>query len=96
VALAMSAPGRDLEHLKARTGQRSDKAASVASGALDPDHRTRGLVVDQPVDQTPVALRSVGNDQCCYLTAAVIDQRGGVVVLVNVDTNDQGGLLSGG
>jgi len=53
-------------------------------------------MVDEPVDQAAVALRCVRGNEGRNLPAAVIDQRGGVVVLVDVDTDDQGGLLSGG
>src|SRR5205807_7347755 len=63
---------------------------------LHPDHRGRGAMIDQPVDQAPVALRGVRDNQRRDLAAAVINQRDCVVVLVNVDTDDQGGLLSGG
>jgi hypothetical protein len=95
MALAMRAPRRDLKHLKAGAGQRDDQAAPVAAWALDADHRVRGLPVDQPVDQLPVALRGVGDAQRIDQAAAFIDQRDGVSVLVNVDTDDQGGLLAG-
>jgi hypothetical protein len=96
VALAVGAPRRNLQHLKARAGKSSDQAASVASRALNPDHCVCGLVLDEPVDQAAVALRGIRDDERGDLATTVIDQRSGVVVLVNVDSDDQGGLLSGG
>src|ERR1019366_4572528 len=96
VTLAVCAPRRNLEHLKARTGEGSDQAASEAAGALNPNHRRRGAMVDEPVDEAPISLRRVRGDERRNLAAAVIDQSGGAVVLVNVDTHDQNGLLFGG
>jgi hypothetical protein len=96
VALAMGAPSRNLQHLKARAGKSGDEAAAIAAGALDPDHGCGGAVVDQPVDQASIALRRVSDHNGRDLTAALIDQRGGMVVLVNIDPDDQSGLLSCG
>jgi hypothetical protein len=53
-------------------------------------------MVDEPVDQAAVAPRGVRDDERRDLAAAVINQRGGVVVLVDVYADDQGGLLSVG
>lgn len=96
MALAVGAPGRNLQHLKASSRESADQAAAIAARALNTNHSSCGAILDQPVDQAPVARRGVRGDQRCDLTAAVIDQRGGVVVLVNVDAEDQGGLLSDG
>jgi hypothetical protein len=96
VALAMGAPGWHLQHLKPSAGESCNQAASVAARALDADHGVCGVLLEQPVDQSPIALRGVWGDQRRDLSAAVIDECGGVVVLVNVDADDQGGLLSGG
>jgi hypothetical protein len=96
MALAMGAPGRDLENRKAGADERRDEAASVAAGTLDADHRHGALPIDQPVDQLPVALRAVGDTQRVDQAAPFIDQRDGVGVLVNVDTDDQRDLLARG
>lgn len=92
MALAMRAPRRHLQNLKAGAGQRRDEAASVAAGALHTDHRRRGL----PVDQLPVALRTIRDAQRTDQAATLIDQCGSVGVLVNVDTDDQRDLLARG
>jgi hypothetical protein len=96
VALAMGAPRRDLRHLKPGAGQSSNQAASIAAGALHADHRAGGGMLDQPADQLPIARRAVRDREGSDLAAAVIDQRGGMSLLVNVDADDQGGLLARG
>lgn len=96
MALAMSSPGWDLQHLKSGAGKSSDEAASIAAGALDADHRACGVMLDQPVDQPSIALGTVGERERRDLAAAIVDQRGGMGVLVNVDADDQGGLLARG
>jgi hypothetical protein len=96
VALAVGPPGRDLQDLEARAAQGNDQATSVAARALDPDHRPGGVVIDQPIDQLPIALGAVGDAQRRDLAAAVIDQRGGMSLFVNIDADDQGGLLARG
>ena len=96
MALAVSPPGRDLHDLKACAGQRGDQAASVAARAFNADHRGGSVPIDQPIDQLPKALRAVGDGQSANESAAVIDQRGGMGLLVNVDPDDQGDLLAHG
>jgi hypothetical protein len=53
-------------------------------------------VIDQPVDQAPVASRAVGQRERCEVSAALVDERSDMGVLVNVDPDDQGGLLARG
>jgi len=89
----MRAPGRDLQDFKASASQSADEAATVAARTLNTDHSVRGVMLDQPVDQPPIALRAVSDHQRCDLAAVLINQRDGVGVLVNVDSDDQGGLL---
>ena len=96
MALAVRAPRGNLQHLEAGACQGGDQAAAIAAGTLDADHGRGGAVIDEPVDQAAVALRSVRDDERRDLTAAVVNQCGGVIVLVDIDTDDQGGLLSGG
>jgi hypothetical protein len=96
VALAVRPPGRDLQDLESCAGQRGDQAASVAARAFNADHGARGVPIDQPIDQLPEALRAVGDAQSANERAAVIDQRGGMRLLVNVDPDDQGDLLAHG
>ena len=86
-----------MEYLVARRGQCTDESATIAARALDTDHRLIGAVPAEPVQQLPIAVGTVGDDQRRDLTAAVIDQRGGVGVLVDVDADEhQGGLLARG
>ncbi|HWI72273.1 MAG TPA: hypothetical protein VNT55_09975 [Baekduia sp.] len=55
-----------------------------------------GVLIDQPIDQLPVALGTVDDRHGVDETAAFIDQRGGVSLLVNVDSDDQRDLLARG
>jgi hypothetical protein len=45
-------------------------------------------VIGQPADQPPIALRAVGEHERAVLAAALIDHRGGVQVLVDVDADE--------
>jgi hypothetical protein len=62
--------------------------------ALDPDDCLSGPLIDQPVDQLPVALRAVGDAQRVNQPAALVDERDCVRALVNVDADDQRDLLA--
>ncbi len=96
MALPMGPPGRDLQDLEPGAGKRRDQAAPIAARALNADHRVSGLVIDQPFDQPAPALRVVRKRQRPDLAATLIDQRSRVRVLVNVDSDNQGGLLARG
>jgi hypothetical protein len=85
-----------VEDLVAGGAERAGQAAPVAARALHPDHRELGVALGQPAEQPLIARRTVGERQCPELAAALIDQCRGVGVLVNVDADEQRGLLARG
>src|SRR4051812_27209917 len=93
-ALAVGAPGGDVQNLEAGRGKDGDERAPVAAGALDANDRFVDSVGAQPVDQLLVAGRAVGDRDNADLTTTLIDQGGGMAALVDVDSNDQFGLLA--
>ncbi len=95
VTLAMGAPGRHMQNLEPGRSERPDELAAIAARRLDPHHRLLGIELAQPAQQTAIALRAVGHGQRAELAAACVDQRGRVLVLVNVDPDEHRvGLLA--
>ena len=68
--------------------QRAGQTAAVAARALDADHRLGGVALGQPADQSLIARRAVGERQNAEFAAALVQQRGGVGVLVHVDADE--------
>jgi hypothetical protein len=77
-----------MQHLVARGGQRPGQTAPVAARALDAYHRAGGVALGQPADQPPITGGSVGEHQNAAFAAALINQRGGVGVLVHVNADE--------
>lgn len=50
-------------------------------------------MIGEPGQEALVALGRVGEGEGRYLAAALIEQRGGMAVLVDIDADDQSGLL---
>ena len=92
----MRAPGRDVQHLMPGRRQRGDQRTAIAARALHADHRLAGGVIGQPAEQMPIALGTVGEQQRAAFAAALIDQRGGVGVFVDIDADEHDGLLARG
>jgi hypothetical protein len=86
-AVAVRAPRRHIEDLKARPGQRRGERSPESGRVLDADNRCRGVTLDEPGDQLAVAVGTVGEQQRVDHPAARVEQRGGVTVLVAVDAD---------
>src|SRR5205085_10094411 len=73
-ALAVGAPGRDVQNLEAGRGKGGNERAPVAAGALDANDRFVGSVVSQPGDQMLISGRAVGDGEDADLATTLIDQ----------------------
>jgi hypothetical protein len=88
-SVAVRAPRRHVEDLKARAGQRRRERPAESGWVLDADDRGGRVVFDEPGDQLAIAVGTVGEQQRVDQAAASVEQRGGVTVLVAVDADEQ-------
>jgi len=96
MTFAVRAPGRDVQHFVPRGRECGHERAAVAARAFDADDGIGRVVLGEPAQDPPVAVWGVGEQQRAVLAAALIDQRRGVRVLVDVDADEHVGLLARG
>jgi hypothetical protein len=80
----------------AGSDESGNQAAAIAAGALDPDHRVCGAVLDQPAQQALVALCELAKVRVAISPPRSSSSAGGMGVLVNVDADNHCGLLAWG